>query len=64
MGLVEREPGDRRRGRAANFSLTDNCGDGVIYDRRSGTQRRRSMASPEDLLILFSQLPSIDSDQT
>jgi hypothetical protein len=64
MGLVEREPGDRRRGMAVNLPLTDILGDGVLYDRRSGTQRRRSSASPEDLLILFSELPSVDTDQT
>jgi hypothetical protein len=64
MGLVEREPGDRRRRMTENFPLTDNFGNGVSYDRRSGAQRRRSMASLENLLVLFSQLPSVGSDQT
>jgi hypothetical protein len=45
---------------AIAFPLTDLLGNCVIYDRRSGSQRRRSMATLDDLAILFSQLPSID----
>ena len=62
MTLVKRQPGDRRWGMTVEFPLTDSLGNGVIYDRRSGLQRRRSIASLEDLLILFSELPSVDFD--
>ena len=60
MGLVKRQPGDRRWGMTVEFPLTDQCGNCVIHDRRSGHQRRRSVATVEDLLIIFSQIPSID----
>lgn len=58
MGLVKRQPGDRRWGMPAEYPLTDCDGVQVTRDRRSGIDRRRSIASLEDLLILFSQLPS------
>jgi len=63
MGLVKRQPGDRRWGLAVEFPLTDHLGNRVIYDRRSGHQRRRAIATLEDLLIMFSQIPSIDPNQ-
>ena len=63
MGLVKRQPGDRRWGMAVEFPLTDHRGSQVIYDRRSGHQRRRSIATAEDLMIIFSQIPSIDPNQ-
>ena len=42
------------------FPLTDVLGNRVIYDRRSGSQRRRSTATLDDLAILFSQIFSND----
>jgi hypothetical protein len=63
MGLIKRQPGDRRWGIVVDFPLTDNLGNGVIYDRRSSNQRRRSIASLEDLPILFSEPPSVDFNQ-
>ena len=63
MGLIKRQPGDRRWGMPVEFPLSDSFGNHVPHDRRSGGQRRRSTASLEDLLILFSQIPSIDPNQ-
>ena len=39
---------------------TDSNGAYVMRDRRSGVDRRNARATLEDLLILFSQSPSID----
>jgi len=60
MGLVKRQPGERRWGMLAEFPLTDCGGVQVAHDRRDGDDRRKSNAALEDLLILFSQLPSED----
>ena len=58
MGLVKRQPGERRWGMLSEFPLTDGDGVHVSYDRRDGDDRRKSSAALEDLLILFSQLPT------
>ena len=42
------------------FPLTDCDGVYVSHDRRDGDERRKSSAALEDILILFSQLPSED----
>lgn len=60
MGLVKRQPWDRRRGMPVEYPLTDCDSLQVAHDRRKGVDRRESPASLEDLLILFSQLPSDD----
>ena len=61
MGLVKRQPGERRWGMLREFPLTDGDGVRVSHDRRGGDDRRKSSAALEDLLILFSQLPSEDT---
>ena len=43
------------------FPLTDVFGDRVFNDRRSGSQRRRSTATLDDLATLFSQIFSIEN---
>jgi len=63
MGLVKRQPGERRWGMPVDFPLTDSGGVHVVHDRRRDNDRRKSPASLEDLLILFSQLPSEDPEQ-
>jgi hypothetical protein len=63
MGLVKRQPGDRRWGIDVEFPLTDQLGNRVNYNRRNGNQRRCSIATVEDLLIIFSQIPSVDPNQ-
>ena len=60
MGLVKRQPGERRWEMPDEFPLTDRDGVYVSHDRRGGDERRKSIAALEDLLILFSQLPSED----
>jgi hypothetical protein len=60
MGLVKRQPGERRWGMPPEFPLRDTGGLHVVYDRRRDYDRRKSSASQEDLMILFSQLPSED----
>jgi hypothetical protein len=60
MGLIKRQPGERRWGMPTEFPLTDSGGVHVMLDRRGGIDRRKSSADLEDLLILFSQLPSVD----
>ena len=62
MGLIKRQPGDRRWGLVVEFPMTDCNGVYVMRDRRSGVDRRKAKATLEDLLILFSQAPSIDPD--
>ena len=60
MGLIKRQPGDRRWGMVVEFPMTDSNGVHVMRDRRSDVDRRKARASLEDLLILFSQAPSVD----
>lgn len=60
MGIIKRQPGDRRWGMDVGFPMTDSDGVYVIRDRRSGVDRRKARATLEDLLILFSQAPSGD----
>jgi len=60
MGLVKRQPGERRWGLPVEYPFTDSSGVHVMLDRRGGVDRRQSPADLEDLLILFSQLPSLD----
>ena len=60
MGLINRQPGDRRWGLVVEFPVMDSNGAYVLRDHRSGVDRRKSRATLEDLLILFSQAPSID----
>ena len=43
------------------FPLTDLLGNRVIDDRRSGSQRRRSTVTLDDLATLFSQIFSIEN---
>ena len=45
------------------FPLTDNQGVLVIRDRRSGVDRRKGIASLEELLVLFAQGPLQDPDR-
>jgi hypothetical protein len=63
MGLIKRQPGERRWGLPIDYPFTDGDGAHVVLDRRSGIDRRQSPADLEDLLILFSQLPSVDPSQ-
>ena len=63
MGLVLRKAADRRGETVEEFPLTDKLGNRVVHDRRSYVQRRRSIATLEELLILFSEQPSIDPNQ-
>lgn len=62
MGLTQRQPGDRRWGLPVDYPLRDSNGMHVAHDRRSGVDRRKAQADLEDLLILFSQLPSVDPE--
>lgn len=60
MTITKRQPGERRWGLPVNFPFTDSAGTQVEYERRNGSDRRKATAPLEDLLILFSELPSID----
>ena len=60
MSFIKRQSGGRRLDKSMEFPLTDHYGAHVAHDRRHGSDRRKSTASPEELLILFSQLPSED----
>ena len=60
MTVTKRQPGDRRWGLSISFPLTDSEGMTVPHERRCGSDRRKSLATLEDLLILFSELPSVD----
>ena len=48
MGLIKREPGERRWGIPTEFPLTDSGGVHVMLDRRGGIDRRKS---PADSII-------------
>ena len=58
MTVIKRQAGDRRWGLSVEFPLTDGDGIAVCHTRRSGSDRRRAPASLEELMILFSELPS------
>ena len=60
MSIIKRQCGERRLDKFMGFPLTDRYGAHVAYDRRHSSDRRKSTASLEELLILFSQLPSED----
>ena len=60
MSIIKRQSGERRLDKFMEFPLTDRYGAHVTHDRRHGRVRRKSTASLEELLILFSQLPSED----
>ena len=60
MSIIKRQPDGRRSDKSMGFPLTDRHGIHVVHDRRRGCDRRKSTASFEELLILFSQLPSED----
>jgi hypothetical protein len=45
------------------YPLTDCNGLLVTRNRRQGDDRRKSLATPEDLQILFSQLPLVDPEK-
>lgn len=63
MGLRKRQSGERRWGLPAEFPLTDREGVHVLRDRRREGDRRKAIATLEELLVLFSQLPSVDLDR-
>jgi hypothetical protein len=63
MGLVKRQPQDRRVGMGGELPLADQQDNHIYHDRRSGGQRRHSFATTEDLAVLFSEMPSFDSSQ-
>jgi len=63
MGIVKRQPGERRWEMPAEFPLAGHNGVRVAHDRRNGSDRRKSSASMEDLWVLFSQLPSENPGQ-
>jgi len=54
------QPGERRWRMTVEFPLTDNEGRHVLHDRRSGFDRRKAIASLEELRIMLSQLSSED----
>ena len=43
------------------FPLRDSSGVFVVHERRSASDRRKSPAALEDLLVMFSQLLATDS---
>jgi hypothetical protein len=63
MSLVKRQPGERRWEMSDEFPLTDCDGRHVAWDRRYDVDRRKSIASLEELLILFSQSPTEDPER-
>jgi hypothetical protein len=63
MTVIERQSGDRRCGILGDLPLTDGEGISESYNRRSDSDRRKAPASLEDLLILFSELPSLDPER-
>jgi hypothetical protein len=60
MTCINRQRGDRRWGLPTEFPLNDGAGLLVLYDRRSGRERRKVTATSDELRDLFSKLPSID----
>jgi hypothetical protein len=63
MTIIERQSEDRRWRIPMDFPLTDGEGTSVSYNRRSDSDRRRAAATLEDLLILFSELPTVDLER-
>jgi hypothetical protein len=59
-GLSKKAARGKALGITRRLSIIDCNGVHVALDRRSGIDRRQSPADLEDLLILFSQLPSPD----
>jgi hypothetical protein len=62
MDPGKRWPRDRRCGIPVEFPLTDSQGRGVAHDRRSGNERRKAIASLEELWALHTRLSSQDSE--
>jgi hypothetical protein len=56
MSIIKWQSGERRLVKSVEFPLTDQYGTHVPHDR----DRRKTTATFEELLILFSQLPSED----
>ena len=63
MGPRKKQPWERRWEMNVEFPLTDSEGRYVLRDRRSGVDRRKAIASLEELLILHSQLSSKDPER-
>ena len=61
MSLINRRLGDRRWGWVTEFPLNDCAGVLVLYDRRSGSERRKTKLSVDDVHKLFSGFPAIES---
>ena len=62
MTIIMRQPGDRRWKLPVELPLIDDEGVSVSEDRRRGGDRRKAQASLESLLVLFSELPSVDPE--
>jgi hypothetical protein len=60
MTFFERQPGDRRWGLANEFPLTDCYGLIVIHDRRSGKDRRKTVATNNEYLTSYTEPSSKD----
>jgi hypothetical protein len=61
MLFIIRQPGDRRWGFVNEFPLKDRDGVFVLFDRRSGSERRKVTLSADDFLMLLSRFPAIES---
>jgi len=57
MMIKRRQPGDRRWGLPVEFPLLDSSGFNVPVDRRKITDRRRAIATLEEVQRLLSQKP-------
>jgi len=57
MTIKRRQPGDRRWGLPVEFPLLDSSGFNVSADRRRITDRRRAIATLEEVQRLLSQKP-------
>ena len=56
MGIIKRQPGDRRMGFSLGFPLVD-CDDALVFrDRRIHQERRKADFTLEDIEALLSQL--------
>ena len=60
--MIKRCPGDRRWELYADFPLIDSDGLHILRDRRSGRDRRKMAEKFEDMLVLFSELPSTSTE--